>query len=191
MKATDQERETLKFCREPKDLFERYIRARKSNDIEVRQHDAAVEVRTRFEQLDYLLRRVADLEELKFPWTGTDQDIPMMVRLYTECFYYTSARLLAVLRKSPVIALEIDCRPITDIRNLLIEHPEGPDGQPIISWSWDHEDGRGPVLEGRYADGLLRVVVDQGLRRNAETLYRTLVTRFREGLNQLPQSETS
>jgi hypothetical protein len=113
---------------------------------------------------------------------GDDLSIPLRVRLFSEMFYYSAARLVSLFRNNPVIGIPgFECRPITDIRNLLIEHPEGANGQPVISYGWRHDDGRGPTFEGRYHDKLQLVVRDVGLFRNAETLRERLENALRGG----------
>jgi hypothetical protein len=60
------------------------------------------------------------------------------------------------------------------IRNLIIEHPEGKDGSPLALWSWRHDDGRGPVLEGRKSR-TGKVIDDPGLFKNAELMRQRLL----------------
>jgi hypothetical protein len=56
------------------------------------------------------------------------------MQLFTECFYYIAERLRNALRKSkPVRGLEsFRCDGARNVRNHLIEHPEGKDSQVFM-----------------------------------------------------------
>jgi integrase len=81
-----------------------------------------------------------------------------------------------LLRKNRKVGLSaFKCDQIVQIRNNLIEHPEGLNLY-ILGWSWKDEDGRGPVLNAERPSKIH--VIDDGLFRNADKMRMRLETRF-------------
>jgi hypothetical protein len=156
-------------------LFEEYnavIDAQKPPDA---PHVSVLsEVRTKLLQLDYLVTHIRELESRPLGRFEANR-LSMLVLLYTESFYYMAARLGTLVEDTASFGLvgrEL-CKTITRIRNQIIEHPEyEKTGRPLVSWSWRHDDGRGPVLEGRSITG--EILHDPGLFRNADELRRRL-----------------
>src|SRR4051794_37524212 len=128
-------------------LLQQYIELRQRHDPHF-PVGVLSEARFRLDQLDYVLMRVHELE------TGSLElnirfDSATLLRTYAECFYYSAARLCALCRKNKALGLsQFHPTAVIRVRNQLIEHPEGPDGAPILAWSLRYEDGRGPVLHG-------------------------------------------
>jgi hypothetical protein len=169
------------FFAPARDLYTVYVDAKGRRTREPSQHerDLSIEVRTRLEQLDYLLDRIRDLEAVRISVDAVP-NISMLVRLYSEMFYYVAARFISLLQDNPAAReLSFECRTIMQIRNRLIEHPERDNGMPIISFSWRHDDGGGPVLEGRPLPGKA-AFKDVGLFRNAEDLLSGFLMKLRD-----------
>jgi len=92
------------------------------------------------------------------------------MKLLTEAFYFFASRIRTILRHKsrPVPGLEgFECEGVRNVRNKLLEHPEGSDSQIFIqSWGWGAP--RGPVLKAARYGGQEAVFPDPGLYANAE-----------------------
>lgn len=159
-------------------LLQEYTSERLSHEHASVDVTVLTEAKIRLEQLDYLLGRVREIEASKPFVDGED----MQVRLYAECFYYIAARFVSLCRKNRTSGLRgFNCRVISEIRNHLIEHTEQSGGQ-VLGWSWKHEDGRGPMLEGRSTSTRS---LDQGLFRNANAMRDRLDGTLRDAIGRL------
>jgi hypothetical protein len=166
----------MTFFSEVREALQRYVNNAGFLVSSEHMRDVMVEARTRLEQLDYLVEQIRKLEELDMSLNSADQ-MPMLVRLHAETFYYVAARLGSVLRhrKNKAFGLgDYSCEKVSLIRSLIIEHPEGDKGTPTVAFSWQHRDGRGPVLTGLQTSEVTPVQ-DPGLLRNAEEMRRQLL----------------
>ncbi len=107
-------------------------------------------------------------------------------KLLTECFYYLGSRVRSLLRhkSAPIPGLQdFECENVRNVRNKLLEHPEGRDSQVFIP-SWAYGAKSGPVLKAvRYA-GQEHVFPDHGLFPNAEEFFSNLDRLLRSRLNE-------
>ena len=101
------------------------------------------------------------------------------MKLLAEAFYYFAGRVRSILRhkSQPLPGLaSFECEGVRNVRNKLLEHPEGADSQVFIqSWAWSAP--RGPVLKAARYGGQESLFPDLGLYANAEE--------FRTNLNQI------
>lgn len=96
-------------------------------------------------------------------------DAQFQMKLYSESFYYLAGRARALLRNKdePLPGLGgFESRGVRDVRNHLLEHPEGSASRIFIaSWAWGGPQG--PVMKSiRYA-GQEDLFRDAGLYVNA------------------------
>src|SRR5260370_27744309 len=141
------------------DLFDEYYRQEEKNSNFNR--DVASEARKRLIQLDRILRRIIALEKeegtIQLPLgmyqKGDDETVDKVVyrkieigdelEFLTEAFYYFAFRLRRIIRGlSGLNAFE--CKGVRDVRNKLIEHPEGRDSEVyILSFGYGGEQRPG------------------------------------------------
>lgn len=92
------------------------------------------------------------------------------MRLLTESFYYLASRVRTILthKSKPLPRLSsFECKCVRDVRNHLLEHPEGRNSQVYVqSFGWGAP--RGPVLKAIRRTDQKEVFPDQGLYRNAD-----------------------
>lgn len=152
--------------RESRRLLQRFIQEWYVRDRSSLDGVGLGEARLRLEQLDYLLEHIGELERQQMPLG--ESNLPMLVQLHAECFYYIAGRFRTLVQKNKGLRLSaFECVAIRDVRNRLIEHQEKSNGFPLVSIGWRFEDGRGPVLEGRRG---METIPDEGLFRNAEKM---------------------
>jgi len=86
------------------------------------------------------------------------------IELYTECFYYVSHRLKKIIDYYPGLK---DFKPIgvINVRNNLIEHPDGTHGVTFPSFGCGNQNG--PVIKAARTEIERNKSVDQGLYKNA------------------------
>jgi hypothetical protein len=175
---------------EAQSLLEDYVEARGFIDPSLSaDREVIIEARTRLQQLEYLAGKVHELEQVLMDLDRAHQ-LPMLILLYTEAFYYMAARLESVFQKSKNFGRRgYPSTKVSVIRYLIIEHPEAHFGHPMVSFSWRHDDGRGPVLEGRSSDG--KVVDDPGLFRNADEFRRQVEEMLRKAIERVTPSGMS
>jgi hypothetical protein len=137
--------------------------------------DLGCEVRERLQQLDYMITRVRDAESAANKALSTTPIQPFLghvfeMKLMAESFYFFAARVRSILKHGsrPIPGLNnFECEGVRNVRNKLIEHPEGRDSQIFIrSWAWGAS--RGPVLKAVRHGGQEDVFPDPGLYANAE-----------------------
>jgi hypothetical protein len=106
------------------------------------------------------------------------------MKLFTECFYYIAGRLRTLLRKSePIQGLKsFECPGARDVRNQLLEHPEGKYSQVFIeSFGFGKENG--PALKAMRYAGQEHVFPDKGLYCNATEIKEVLEHILQDLLN--------
>ena len=127
--------------------------------------DAAVEVLERLRQLDFILRRLVQVEP-RYRQAPNDNDAYLEARTLTESFYYLAFRTRVVLQSLPSLD-SFECVDIRDIRNHLIEHPEGKSsGIRTQSFGWGAE-AAGPLVKPLRATTETQQFGDKGLFINA------------------------
>lgn len=148
----------------------------------------ASEALERLEQAQWLLRRVVRLVDERSgaihrirAAEAVQSEPEFELRLLTECFYYITARFRSIMRRGAVPGLEaLEVVGIRNVRNLLIEHPEG-DNSGVLMRSWSFGDPEGPKLKPGRFEHQAQVFQDPGLFLNALELrdaLRKLITRY-------------
>lgn len=97
-------------------------------------------------------------------------EISIELRLFTEAFYYFAARIRTILlhRTHPLPYLQsFECKGVRDVRNHLIEHPEGVSSQVFVQ-SFSYGNAQGPILKDSRPPDQGSAFADHGLYRNAE-----------------------
>ncbi|HET6407276.1 MAG TPA: hypothetical protein VFG14_05300 [Chthoniobacteraceae bacterium] len=91
-------------------------------------------------------------------------------QIFTEAFYYFSGRIRSLLRhkSEPIPRLHsFECEGVRNVRNHLIEHPEGGNSLVLIrSFGWVGDNG--PVVKAVRYSHQEKTFPDAGLYRNAE-----------------------
>jgi hypothetical protein len=101
------------------------------------------------------------------------------LKLLTEAFYYFAERVRSILKKDKrarpkIPGLEaFDCEGVRNVRNHLLEHPEGATSQ-IWSPSFGFGGSSGPCLKPSRSESTAGRLLDQGLYANAEEFRRNL-----------------
>lgn len=147
----------------------------------------ADEVEARLEQLDFLLSRIHQLDLERIEYLGRpNPELPshgkellsnaFEIRLLTEAFYYFAGRLRRIIRHEeqpcPLLT-SFECVGVRDVRNKLLEHPEGQDSR-IFNWSWTVGNPEGPILKVHREPHEVAVFPDRGLYANAQELKENL-----------------
>jgi hypothetical protein len=88
------------------------------------------------------------------------------IKVLTEAFYYCASRTRQVLRRFPGLG-HFEAKGIRDVRNHLLEHPEG-DSSGVIENGVSCGDDCGPVLRGVRRSDKVDIFPDRGLYLNAE-----------------------
>lgn len=138
------------------------------------------EAQIRLEQSASLLRRfrAAELELSRsarrtYPHLGR---LEGEIRLNGEAFYYFAWRVkktLGVLSNEAGLDLRFTPVGVRTVRNQLIEHPDGRNGQYILSWRWACPEGL--VLEPVGIDGF---GLDKGIYPNAQEFIGKLLVKL-------------
>lgn len=132
-----------------------------------------VEAKVRLEQSTMLLKdfRQAELtfSVLKSGPRGW-QDAGARVRLYGEAFYYFAWRARQALETCGV---RFDPKGVKQVRNHMIEHPDGSKGIPVLCWVMDCPQGL--LLEPKATD---MPGADPGLYPNAQEYIEKLLPRL-------------
>ncbi len=182
--------------------------------------DLAAEVKERLQQLQWLLERIAAVEEqhdeslrlfridrskqvqsLKAgkksnvavvtgpapsfdAWITLTAEACLEIRLMTEAFYYFAARVRTILRhrSTPMPYLSsFECAGVRNVRNHLIEHPEGANSQVFVQ-SFTFGNPEGPVLKSGRSPDKENVFPDKGLQPNAVEFNENLAVVIRGAL---------
>jgi hypothetical protein len=161
------------------------------------RRELAVELSERLEQLSFILPRVRELEseipalqhepvagEL-YVESADERRAHVELRVLTESFYYFAARVRSIARNTdhPLPGLgSFECRGVRDVRNQLLEHPEGG-ASGILMVSFGRGGSQGPVIKPLRPVGREHVFPDGGLFANA--------SEFSNALNALLQKALS
>jgi hypothetical protein len=204
------------------EVFDRYYRTADEKKLPGFNRDLGCEVRERLEQLDYIVKKVRELEAAEraavsrsqqafkahiesvvkrgIPFESvpappeaqmTREEVQAMQRahfemkLLTESFYYFAGRIRTIIknRRAPLPGLaSFECNGVRDVRNKLVEHPEGNDSQ-VSTQSFGSGGPNGPVLKAIRNVGQEKVFPDRGLYANAKE--------FRENLEKVLQAKLS
>jgi len=155
------------------------------------------EAGARLEQLDIVLTKIQVLDQERVRYVTRENTAPTdgkflrsnacEVRMFAEAFYYFAGRLRSILKhkdKSCPFLSSFECPGVRDVRNLLIEHPEGQNSR-AFTWSWTVGGPNGPVLKvHREADEQL-APGDRGLNVNAQELCDNLDAKLEDALHRL------
>ena len=110
----------------------------------------------------------ADLQDLhQFLYKVTPlrlNEIEIMV--LTEAFYYCASRARQVIRKLPGLG-SFEAIGVRDVRNKLLEHPEGKDSE-VIENGFSVCFERGPIIKGVRRVDKVNVFPDAGLYPNCQ-----------------------
>jgi hypothetical protein len=170
------------------ELFGKYLRDVIDRDRQIivdahtPQHNLAVEVLDRLRQLQFIVRR---LKELEHPFNSlTHNDVIYAeARVLTDAFYYLAFRTRIALQSLPKLE-SFECVPVRDVRNHLLEHPEGGNSNLVnLSFGWLRPGG--PVIKPvRYA-GQQGKFADIGLFSAAENFQIKLDTLLTVSLGEI------
>ena len=140
----------------------------------------------RWQEKALLLVRRGEMTEAEFvaglPPGPTREEIEVQLKLFaeveffTEAFYFVAWRLVEILNRSSPLGFSslgpVKARGVRDVRNQLIEHPEGT--SRLFQRSMRIAgDGRGPALKT-----LPEGSIDRGLFVNAQELHDELARRL-------------
>jgi hypothetical protein len=129
--------------------------------------------------LELHISELSRLREASDPSVESDDErcARTELKILTEGFYYCAARARAIARNSraPLPGLgSFECTGVRDVRNKLLEHPEGSDsGVLVVSFGRGGTDG--PVIKPLRQLSQVNVFPDAGLFRNAEQFRVNLV----------------
>jgi hypothetical protein len=105
------------------------------------------------------------------------------LRLQTESFYYTAHRLMTCIQRLPGLNA-FKCRPISIVRNQLLEHPEGA-ASGVILPSFAYNTVNGPVIKGIRTTGQ-EAHSDAGFIPNCQDFIRALEAVLDRAIKCLP-----
>jgi hypothetical protein len=194
-----------------KPLFDEYwTRLQRSGNASQPGHsDLAAEVRERLEQLSFISQQldqmnalfgVTAIEQRLGPngeveyYNNTaerDEKLRFMMRLLTESFYYFAFRIRQILRNDVHRFLELqsfDASGVRDVRNHLIEHPEGKSSRVFNqTFSWSPNCGM-QLKSGRH-EWEISGFVDTGFVANASQFSANLESALKSAIPRLPDSD--
>lgn len=142
----------------------------------------ALELSERIVELNFALTRVRELEnqiselsrlrEENNPSeeSADERRARTELKVLTEAFYYCAARARSIARnsKAPLPGLaSFECIGVRNVRNKLLEHPEGNDSQVFVV-SFGRGGAGGPTIKPIRQVGQEGVFPDAGLYPNAE-----------------------
>lgn len=174
-------------------LFDEYYR-REDRTNPSFNREVAGEARKRLVQLSRILERVIALEQeaqsTQLPLgmhekgdnEAVDKTIYRLIEVgtelefLTEAFYYFAFRLRRIIRGLPGLS-GFECKGVRDVRNKLIEHPEGSDSN-VYMLSFGYAGEQGPVIKAIRYDNQTDIYSDSGLFVNATELKENLERRL-------------
>ena len=183
-------------------LFTEYLRVviddgRMPTAINNPRRYLAIELSERIAQLRFILARVHALE-LEIPKLSHEHEAGTLcvesaaesaarieLRVLTESFYYCAARARAIARNSkfPLPGLSsFECSGVRDVRNQLLEHPEGNDSQ-VLMVSFGRGGSNGPLIKPLRQVGQEQVFPDSGLFLNAREFGENLDHLLQQAIN--------
>jgi hypothetical protein len=136
--------------------------------------DVAVEALEKIRQMTFILARLESLGPTYRSEPANDE-VYLEVKTLTEAFYYVGFRVQEILKDLPGLT-SFECIAIRDIRNHLLEHPEGRSSRvftPSFGWAAD----AGPVIKPARDPSEGQAFWDAGLFVNA--------VQFRDAVNPL------
>lgn len=188
-----------------RDLFRAYLRhvidghVISAGHLNDPRRELAVEISERLEQLVFIVDRVRALEgQLAAvshePQAGTayyesasERAARLEMHVLTESFYYCASRVRSIARNEryPLPGLgSFECRAVRDIRNQLLEHPEGAASRILMS-SFGRGGAGGPVIKPLRPVGRESVFPDAGLFANSEDFANALSNLIQEALTRV------
>ena len=108
------------------------------------------------------------------------------IRLLVECFYYFAARARGMIRDMPELN-SFEAAGVRDVRNHLIEHPEGRSSQ-VLSRSFGFGGPNGPIVKA-LRDTSETAHPDGGLYANAHEFALNLETALKGAIGSLVPSQ--
>lgn len=149
--------------------YDAYYRAMDKQGRPEWNAEQGIEGRKRLVQMDWLLYEI-QRRELECARTSDRQverahDLMNEVELLTESFYWIAGRTRGLVRCLPGLR-EFECPGVRNVRNKLLEHPEGADSQ-IFSASFALGGENGPVLKAMRPSDTPVAWPDAGLYANA------------------------
>jgi hypothetical protein len=128
--------------------------------------DEALEARDRLRQLVHIVTRLEDLQTFRDSHPNDqDRDKWTEMEVYTEAFYWIIFRLRQVVKNLPELG-SFKFTGVRNVRNHLIEHPEGGDSG-ITFGNIGIRSDVGPVVRVVRRTGQLDRWMDAGLKPNA------------------------
>ncbi len=191
-------------------LFLKYLGVVKSRIKSEDESHLAKEALDRLHQMQWLLQRVSlisiRLQNGK-PLTYKDFLMPIemhpkeaavidegdsirlgyfITQMYVDSFYYLAARFRNNVRKGMPLLENFECKGIRDVRNLLIEHPEGKNSR-VFNPTFDLALGKdtGPLLKVETDPGIKAACSDEGMFVNATEFKTNLDKLLEEAIEKL------
>lgn len=121
-------------------------------------------------------------------WFSKFRAVMMELQIMTEAFYYGAHRVADILRRRPHRLPNLSsfqCPGVRDVRNQLIEHPEGGNSG-VLQRSFSSGGPQGPVVKPQREPGKEGVFPDAGLHANATEFAENLTSTLRRALDSLP-----
>lgn len=118
-------------------------------------------------QLSFIINRVKELDA-QVKGVRTEDTVVVEMKVLTEAFYYKAFRVQKLINMEPYPALiSFKCRAVRDIRNHLLEHPEGG-ASGVTSGGFGFGGIVGPALKYGRSVEVPTVFPDAGLYVNSE-----------------------
>ncbi len=141
-------------------------------DLTKKERDLGYEVIIKLKHLHFLTDKIQKLQ-IQLITASKDEDGIILkpideLFLYTEAFYYFAFRIYKILKKLP-FGKGFKVKSIRDIRNHLIEHPEG--GASGIVGRSLRVDGDGPKVKDVRIDPHDNLHRDKGLYNNLREFF--------------------
>ena len=155
------------------------------------------EVGARLEQLEIVLLKIQILDQNRVRYVSrentevTDRKFlhnnAFEVRMFAEAFYYFAGRARSILKHKekpcPLLG-SFECSGVRNVRNLLIEHPEGNNSR-AFTWSWTLGGVEGPALKVHREADEQSAPIDLGLNINAREFRENLDAELEVALRQI------
>lgn len=138
--------------------FEKHRRALLNQDALSFNAGLVEEAGARLKQLDIVLSKIQVIDQERVRYVTRENTAAtdgkflrsnvFEVRMFTEAFYYFAWRLRRILRHKDTCPFlsSFECPGVRNVRNLLIEHPEGENSR-AFTWSWTVGGPDGPALK--------------------------------------------
>ena len=137
------------------------------NSFEEPPRELTSEVIERLRQLGFIIERVRRLDAAS-NGVRADDTVYLELRTLTEAFYYIAARTRSVLRSGELPGLKsFECPGVRNVRNKLLEHPEGADSR-VFTAGFGFGGDTGPHVKAVRRTGQEDIFPDAGLYKNAQ-----------------------